>query len=111
MLAVKKGRAEVVKAMMEGKPELVSSKLGSGSTVIHWALEECRCSAFFKVFIYLDVIIDTVIKIENIRYLVICVGTQTSSLLSVIAKISSIQFCLAASEHTSAFCKSLMAIA
>lgn len=87
MLAVKKGRAEVVKAMMEGKPELVSSKLGSGSTVIHWALEECRCSAFFKVFIYLDVIIDTVIKIENIRYLVICVGTQTSSLLSVIVKL------------------------
>ena len=59
MLAVKKGHAEVVKAMMEGKPKLVSSKLGSGSTVIHWALEECQCSAFFKVFTNFDVIIDT----------------------------------------------------
>lgn len=55
MLAVKKGHSEVVNAMMKEKPELVSSQLGSGSTVIHWALEECQCSIFFKVFYHLVV--------------------------------------------------------
>ena len=66
MLAVKKGHSEVVKAMMKEKPELVSSQLGSGSTVIHWALEECLCSAFFKVFYHLVVSIILGTHIENI---------------------------------------------
>ena len=77
MLAVKKGHSEVVKAMMKEKPELVSSQLGSGSTVIHWALEECQCSAFFKVFYHLVVSIILGTHREY-KWLQICVYRYSS---------------------------------
>ena len=50
MMAIEKGHLEVVKAMMKKDPGLMSMPLGSGSTVIHWALEKGHSrSAFFKV--------------------------------------------------------------
>ena len=50
MLAVEKGHLEVVKAMMKEDPGLMSLSNGSGTTVIHWALEEGHHrSAFFVV--------------------------------------------------------------
>ena len=51
MLAVEKCCLGVMKAMMEKDPGLLSSPMGSGTTVIHWALEQSHhcCSAFFKV--------------------------------------------------------------
>ena len=50
MIAVEKGHLEVVNAMMEKDPGLVSLPMGSGSTMIHWALEkDHHRSAFFKV--------------------------------------------------------------
>ena len=50
MMAVEKGHLEVVKAMIKKDPGLVSLPVGSGSTVIHWALEKGHSrSAFFKV--------------------------------------------------------------
>ena len=50
MLAVEKNNLEVVKAMMEENPHLVSSPVGSGSTMTHWALKQAhRRSDFFKV--------------------------------------------------------------
>ena len=56
MIAVEKGHLEVMKAMMRKDPDLVSLPMGSGSTVIHWALEKGHHrNAFFKVccFIFL----------------------------------------------------------
>jgi len=50
MIAVEKGHLDVVKAMMKKDPGLMSLQVGSGTTVIHWALEEGQHrSAFFKV--------------------------------------------------------------
>ena len=50
MIAVEKGHLEVVKAMMKKDPDLMLLSVGSGSTVIHWALEKGYSrSAFFKV--------------------------------------------------------------
>ena len=50
MIAVEKGHMEVVKAMMKKDPGLMSLPMGSGSTVIHWALEKGHSrSTFFKV--------------------------------------------------------------
>ena len=50
MLAIEKGHMDVVKAMMKKDPDLMSMQMGSGSTVIHWALEKGHGhSAFFKV--------------------------------------------------------------
>lgn len=50
MIAVAKNHLEVVKAMIKKDPGLVSLPMGSGSTVVHWALEEGHHrSAFFKV--------------------------------------------------------------
>ena len=59
MLAVEQGPShlDVAKAMMKRDPTLVSLKLESGMTVIHWALEEGHDrNAFFKVvcFLYLN---------------------------------------------------------
>ena len=53
MLAVEKGNLEVVKFMMKEDPNLVSSKVGSGSTMTHWALKQGHHrSDFFKVCFY-----------------------------------------------------------
>ena len=50
MIAVEEGHLEVVNAMMEKDPGLVSLPMGSGSTMIHWALEkDHHRSVFFKV--------------------------------------------------------------
>ena len=50
MIAVEKGHLDVVKAMMKKDSGLMSLQVGSGTTVIHWALEEGQHrSAFFKV--------------------------------------------------------------
>ena len=50
MIAVEKGHMEVVNAMIKKDPNLISMPLGSGSTVIHWALEKGHSrSAFFEV--------------------------------------------------------------
>ena len=50
MLAVEKDNLEVVKALMKKDPGIVSSEVGSGSTMIHWALKQGHHrSAFFKV--------------------------------------------------------------
>ena len=50
MMAIERGHLEVVKAMIKKDPGLVSLPVGSGSTVIHWALEKGHSrSAFFKV--------------------------------------------------------------
>ena len=55
MLAIEKGHMDVVKVMMKSDPDLLSMPLGSGSTVIHWALEKgYSSSAFFKVFLVLE---------------------------------------------------------
>ena len=48
MLAVEKGHLRVAKLMTNREPSLVSLQLGSGETVIHWALER-GLDAFFKV--------------------------------------------------------------
>ena len=48
MLAVEKGHLKVAKLMVEMDSNLVSLKLGSGETVIHWALER-GFDVFFKV--------------------------------------------------------------
>ena len=53
MLAVEKDNVEVVKAMMKEDPGLMSLAVGSGTTVIHWALEEGHHrNAFFKVLCF-----------------------------------------------------------
>ena len=53
MVAVEKRNLEVVNAMMEENPDLVSMPLGSGSTMIHWALKQGHHrSDFFKVCFY-----------------------------------------------------------
>ena len=53
MLAVEKDNVEVVKAMMKEDPGLMSLAVGSGTTVIHWALEEGHHrNAFFKVLYF-----------------------------------------------------------
>ena len=63
MLAVVKHRLEVVKAMMKEDPGLMSLSMGSGTTVIHWALEQSHhcCSAFFKVWFFILTISYTVL--------------------------------------------------
>jgi len=48
MLAVEKGQLKVAKLMIEREPGLVLLQLGSGVTVIHWALER-GLDTFFKV--------------------------------------------------------------
>jgi len=48
MLAVEKGQLKVAKLMIEKVPDLVSLQLGSGVTLIHWALER-GLDTFFKV--------------------------------------------------------------
>ena len=56
MLAVE--NVEVVKAMMKEDPDLMSLPVGSGTTVIHWALDEGHHqSAFFKVLCFVTLII------------------------------------------------------
>ena len=58
MIAVEKGHLKVVNAMMEKDPGLVSLPMGSGSTMIHWALEkDHHRSAFFKVYFNIFIII------------------------------------------------------
>ena len=61
MLAVEKGNLEVVRVMMEKDPNIVSSPVGCGSTMIHWALKQGHLkSDFFKVcfyFIYLAILL------------------------------------------------------
>ena len=53
MLAVEKGNLEVVNAMMDQDPDLMSKRLGSGSTMAHWALKQGHHrSDFFKVCFY-----------------------------------------------------------
>ena len=53
MLAVEKDNVKVVKAMMKEDPGLMSLAVGSGTTVIHWALEEGHHrNAFFKVLYF-----------------------------------------------------------
>ena len=50
MIAVEKSHLEVAKILIRKDPGLMSMPLGSGSTVIHWALEKgCSRSAFFEV--------------------------------------------------------------
>jgi len=51
MLAVEKGltHLNVAKAMMKKDPGLLSLQMGSGLTVIQWALEKDHPNAFFKV--------------------------------------------------------------
>jgi len=51
MLAVEKGltHLNVAKAMMKKDPGLLSLQMGSGLTVIQWALEKDHRNAFFKV--------------------------------------------------------------
>ena len=57
MIAVEKGHLEVMKAMMRKDPDLVSLPMGSGSTVIHWALEKGHHrNAFFKVCCFISFI-------------------------------------------------------
>ena len=57
MIAVEKGHLEVAKTMIRNDPALMSMPLGSGSTVIHWALEKGHSrSAFFKVCFFLSII-------------------------------------------------------
>ena len=52
MLAVEKDNLEVVKAMMEEDPDLVSSPVGCGSTMTHWVLKRGRHrSDLFKVWL------------------------------------------------------------
>ena len=52
-LAVEKGNLEVVNAMMDQDPDLMSKPLGSGSTMAHWALKQGHHrSDFFKVWFY-----------------------------------------------------------
>ena len=54
MIAVEKGHMEVVKALIKKDPGLVSFSIGSGSTMIHWALEESHHrSDFFKVCFFI----------------------------------------------------------
>jgi len=48
MLAVEKGQLKVAKLMIEKDPSLASLQLGSGVTLIHWALER-GLDTFFKV--------------------------------------------------------------
>ena len=48
MLAVEKGNLEVAKLMVKKDPCLVTLQLGSGETVIHWALER-DLDTFFEV--------------------------------------------------------------
>ena len=48
MLAVEKGNLEVAKLMVKKDPCLVTLQLGSGETVIHWALER-DLDIFFEV--------------------------------------------------------------
>ena len=64
MIAVVKHRLEVVKAMMKEDPGLMSLSMGSGTTVIHWALEQNQhcCSAFFKVWFFILIISYTVLS-------------------------------------------------
>jgi len=53
MVAVQKGHMEVVKAMEKKDPGFVSFSVGSGSTMIHWALEESHHqSGYFKVYFH-----------------------------------------------------------
>ena len=53
MLAVEKGNLEVVKVMMRKDPDVVSSPVGDGSTMTHWALKQGHHrSDFFKVCFY-----------------------------------------------------------
>ena len=68
MLAVVKHRLEVVKAMMKEDPGLMSLPMGSGTTVIHWALEQSHhcCSAFFKVWFSFLIISYTALLIISI---------------------------------------------
>ena len=65
MLAVVKCRLEVVKAMMKKDSNFMSLPMGSGKTVIHWALEEGHhcCSAFFKVCFFILIISYTALLI------------------------------------------------
>jgi len=49
MLAVEKGQLKVAKLMIEKDPSLASLQLGSGVTVVHWALESGLVDTFFKV--------------------------------------------------------------
>ena len=49
MLAVEKGQLKVAKLMIEKDPSLASLQLGSGVTVVHWALERGLADTFFKV--------------------------------------------------------------
>ena len=54
MVAVEKGHLEVAKILIREDPGLMSIPLGSGSTVIHWALEKGHSrSAFFEVCFFL----------------------------------------------------------
>ena len=48
MLALEKGHLKVAKLMTDEDSSLVSLQLGSGETVIHWALER-DLDTFFKV--------------------------------------------------------------
>ena len=64
MLAVVKGHLEVVKAMMKEDPSLMSLSNGSGTTVIHWALEEDHhCSAIFVVYVVLCLLLLTSVEL------------------------------------------------
>ena len=57
MIAVEKGHLEVVKVMIKNDPGLMSMPLGSGSTVIHWALEKGHSrSAFFEVCFFIIIV-------------------------------------------------------
>lgn len=51
MLAVAKGHLKVAELMIDKDPSLVSLQLGSGETVVHWALER-GLDGFFKVCLF-----------------------------------------------------------
>ena len=86
MIAVEKGHLEVVKAMMKKDPGLMSLQVGSGTTVIHWALEEGQHrSTFFKVRTFFHLIVYTVSyhtsasKPEEVAYLVIHISVTNNN--------------------------------
>ena len=86
MIAVEKGHLEVVKAMMKKDPGLMSLQVGSGTTVIHWALEEGQHrSTFFKVRTLFFISLYTLYhhtsasKPEEVAYLVIHISVTNNN--------------------------------
>ena len=70
MIAIDKGHMEVVKAMEQKDPGLVSFSVGSGSTMIHWALEKSHHrSAYFKVYYIVSFAVIPIVSLYSRKFL------------------------------------------